>query len=459
MKQTLAQSQLENVFARLENPQTAIRIAQSREPVHVVYGGAHLFKADTAQKLGKIALKSLHEYAPNAAAFAEIFGQAVRTESGSDRTSLDVHPVVTASGSDVYERVLHKLETEAVEDLRIDFEDGYGFRTDDEEDRHAIEASSELAKAFHQNTVSPFCGFRIKSFQRETAKRAVRTLDLFLTNLLEKTDGKLPNNFVVTLPKVERAAQVAVLAELLGEFERQNNLSANVLKLEILIETPTAIVNERGEINLRRLVEAADGRCVAAHFGAYDFTSSMGIAAEKDLLHHQICDFARNWMQVALQPMGVRLSDSVTTLMPVPIFKGDNLSDEQKEQNRQAVTTAWRAHFQNVSRSLENGFYSSWDLHPAQLVARYAAVYSFFFNSLDSSAKRLRGFVEKSTQAMLTGNQFDDLASANVLLGFFNRALNCGALTETEVLERTNLSLEELRSGSFATILEQRKLK
>lgn len=457
MKQTFAESRLDNIFAKLEYSQAKFRISQSRQPVHTIYGGAHLFKFDTAQKLGKIAMKSLHEYAPDAAAFTETFGQAVRTESGSDRVNVKIEPVATAAGSDVYERVLHKLETEAVEDLRIDFEDGYGFRAEAEEDRHAVEASNELAKAFYANTISPFCGFRIKSFQPETARRAVRTLDLFLTNLLEKTGGKLPNNFVVTLPKVERAAQVAVLAELLSEFELQNDLPANVLKLEILIETPTAIVNERGEINLRKLVEAANNRCVAAHFGAYDFTSSLGIAAGGDLLHHQICDFARNWMQIALAPTNIRLSDSVTTQIPVPIFRGENLSDAQKLENRRAVTAAWQTHFANVTRSLENGFYQSWDLHPAQLPARYAAVYSFFLNSLESSARRLRGFVEKSTQAMLTGNQFDDLASANVLLGFFNRALNCGALTENEILQKTNLNLEELRSGSFAAILERRK--
>ena len=459
MKQTFSESKLKTILNKFDDSQSTIQNSQLRAPVHVVYGGAHLFKADSAQKLGKIALKSLHEYAPDAAAFAEIFGQTVRAGSGSDRVTAAVHPVATAPGSDSYERVLHKLQSEAVEDLRIDFEDGYGFRHNDEEDKHAIEASSELAKAFHDNTISAFCGFRIKSFQTETATRAVRTLDLFLTNLLDKTGGRLPENFVVTLPKVERAAQVAVLAELLNQFERQANLPANALKLEILIETPTAIVSELGEINLRKLVEAADGRCIAAHFGAYDFTSNLGIAGETDLLHHQICDFARNWMQIALSPTGIRLSDSVTTLMPVPIYKGDDLSGEQKNENRQAVIAAWRKHFQNVTRSLENGFYTSWDLHPAQLVARYAAVYSFFLNSLDNSAKRLRGFIEKSTQAMLTGNQFDDLASANVLLGFFNRALNCGALTTSEVAEKTGLSLTELRGNSFAEILERRKSK
>jgi citrate lyase beta subunit len=440
MNKTFSVSHIENILAKLDEQKNELRITnyESRSPVHVVYGGAHLFKSDTPQKLDKIALKSLQDYAPEVEKFAEIFN--VQSED-----------VAT-----VYERVQEKLKTEAVEDFRIDFEDGYGFRSDEEEDRHAIAASDELSKSFHQAVISPFCGFRIKSFQSETARRAVRTLDLFLTNLLEKTGGKLPENFVVTLPKVENPAQVAALVELLEEFERATHLPEKSLKLEILIETPTAILNERGEIGLRKLVEAAQGRCTAAHFGAYDFTSAFGIAAQYQHLRHPLCDFARNWMQVALAPLGIRLSDSVTTLIPVPIYKGDNLNAEQQNENRQAVLTAWREHFTNVTHSLSNGFYQSWDLHPAQLVARYAAVYSFFLKNLDREAERLRRFLDKATQASLTGNQFDDAASANGLLNFFRRAVSCKAIEMDTVTERTGLSAEELQM-SFADLMERRR--
>ena len=443
MKQTFSDSKLENIFSKLykptiHNPQS---MTAGRSPVHVVYGGAHLFKSDTAKKLGRIALKSLQEYAPTAEDLRDI---------------LQIDGKIAAR---VFQSVSAKLQNEAVEDFRIDFEDGYGFRSDEEEDAHAVTASDELAKGFAENTLPPFCGFRIKSFQTETAKRAVRTLDLFLTNLLEKTDGKLPANFVVTLPKVEQAGQVTVLADLLAEFERQNDLPEKSLKLEILIETPLAIVNEAGEINLRKLVEAAESRCVAAHFGAYDFTSSFGITAEHQHLRHPLCDFARNWMQAALAPTGIRLSDSVTTLMPVPVHRGENLSEEQIKENREAVWKAWLEHFENVTYSLSNGFFQSWDLHPSQLVARYAAVYAFFLNSAPSSAQRLSAFLDKATKANLTGNQFDDAASANGLLNFFGRALSCGAMNEAEILETTGLNPEELHSGSFARIMENRNFR
>ena len=302
----------------------------------------------------------------------------------------------------VYRKTIDKLRREPVEDFRIDFEDGYGFRTDAEEDSHCISASNELAKI----SGLPFCGFRIKSFQKETFRRAVRTLDLFLTNLLEKTGGKLPENFVVTLPKIKRSEEVEILAELLNEFEKQNALENGAIKIEIMIETPEAIVNEHGEINLRNLVEAGNGRVTSAHFGAFDYTASFGISGVHQHLRHEACNFARQMMQISLAPLGVRLSDSVTTEMPVAVHKGENLSDKLRVQNKRAVHSAWRKHFNNVTNSLIDGFYQSWDLHPAQIAARYAAVYSFFLDAKDEQARRLKGFIDKATQAAMTGNDF-----------------------------------------------------
>ena len=356
-------------------------------------------------------------------------------------------------GLTVYGKTIDKLKREPVEDFRIDFEDGYGFRTDAEEDSHCISASDELAKT----SGLPFCGFRIKSFQKETFRRAVRTLDLFLTNLLEKTNGELPENFVVTLPKIRRGEEVEILNELLNDFEKENNLENGAIKIEIMIETPEAIVNKKGEINLRNLVEAGNGRVASAHFGAFDYTASFGISGAHQHLRHEACNFARQMMQISLAPLGVRLSDSVTTEMPVAVHKGENLSDKLFIQNKRAVHSAWRKHFNNITLSLIDGFYQSWDLHPAQLPARYAAVYSFFLDAKEEQARRLKGFIDKATQAMTTGNIFDDAASANGLLNFFLQALNCGAIGEKEILQMTGLNEKELRSASFMQIMENRQ--
>jgi hypothetical protein len=485
MKQTFSAEKLAEIYSKL-NSSFIPQPSSLRTPVHVVYGGAHLFTRETPQKLGTLALKSLDEYAPNFMEFskamwlkgadvlpnyedaiADLAYQFIEREEKLKRENFAAWFALT-----VYRKTIDKLRREPVEDFRIDFEDGYGFRTDAEEDEHAISASDELAKISGQWAVGsgqirenasdnriglPFCGFRIKSFQKETFKRAVRTLDLFLTNLLEKTNGELPKNFVVTLPKIKRSEEVGILNELLSDFEKQNNLESGAIKIEIMIETPEAIVNEKGEINLRNLVEAGKGRVNSAHFGAYDYTASFGISGTHQHLRHEACNFARQMMQISLAPLGVRLSDSVTTEMPIAVHKGENLSEKLRIQNKRAVHSAWRKHFNNVTLSLIDGFYQSWDLHPAQIPARYAAVYSFFLETKDEQARRLKGFVEKAAQAMTTGNVFDDAASAQGLLNFFLRALNCGAIEKQEILEITGLSENELRSASFMEIMENRR--
>lgn len=440
----------------------AVRDRKLRQPVHVVYGGANLFKAGTIDKLGVIALKSLETYAPNFVTFAEAMWL-----KGADRLPkyeeliqdlefrlADKPARVEAEDHDpwlawtIYNRVIEKLKTGAIEDFRIDFEDGYGIRADEEEDGHALTASDELAKAFSDNMLPEFCGFRVKSFQTETYRRAVRTLDLFLTNLLSKTGGALPANFVVTLPKITRVAEVEVLCALLAEFEKQNSLPENSIEIEIMIETPQSVSL------LTELAKAAENRLNSAHFGAFDYTASFGITSSHQHLQHDACRFARQMMQVSLAPLGIRLSDSVTTEMPVPPFRGEHLTKTEREENQRAVHNAWRRHFNNVTLSLINGFYQSWDLHPAQLAARYAALYAFFLESADAQAARLKNFIGKATQAMMTGNLFDDAASAQGLLNFFTRALQCGAMTEAEVMQKTGLSSEELKSASFAKIME-----
>ena len=100
-----------------------------------------------------------------------------------------------------------KLQREPVEDFRLDFEDGYGNRPDAEEDGHAESAAVEVAAGARRGTLPPFVGIRIKNLGDELRERALRTTHLFLERLLKDTGGRLPPNFVVTLPKIthERA--------------------------------------------------------------------------------------------------------------------------------------------------------------------------------------------------------------------------------------------------------------
>src|SRR5213079_511315 len=159
-----------------------------RQAVHTVYGGAQWFKADSPQKLGAVALRSLQEYAPDAKSLAGILGT-----SGDE-----------AFSQKIYDRVVEKLRREPVEDFRLDFEDGYGNRPDAEEDGHAASAAVEVANGAKNGTLPPFIGIRIKNLGEELRERALRTTHLFLERLLQETDSRLPPNFVVTLPKITR---------------------------------------------------------------------------------------------------------------------------------------------------------------------------------------------------------------------------------------------------------------
>jgi citrate lyase beta subunit len=399
----------------------------ARQPIHVVYGGAHLFKADAARKLGAVALRSLQEHAPDAGTLAAAIG------------------FDAALAGRIYPRVVEKLTREAVEDFRIDFEDGFGNRPDQEEDGFAQMAANEVAAGMRDRTLPPSIGIRIKPLNEELKRRSLRTFDLFVTRLLERSGGQLPPHFVVTLPKITAPEQVAALASACDAFEYWRELPAGTLKFELMVETTQSICAPDGSLALPRLVAEGGGRIVAAHFGTYDYTAACGItAAHQDMLH-PVCDFAKHVMQVALAGTGIWLSDGATNVLPIG--------------SRDAVHRAWRLHAEHVRHSLINGFYQGWDLHPAQLPSRYAAVFAFFLEGLDAASERLQNFVGKAAQATLVGDVFDDAATGQGLLNYFLRAMNCGAVTEQEAVEKSGLALDELRSRSFVSILKSRAVR
>ncbi len=470
MKTSLSPQSINEITSRLQTANTAFAEkypgeSGRRQPVHTVYGGAHLFKSDSASRLGSLARRALDQYGPDFLTFARAIGlpgsetiadDAVAQAETTD-ASADNKPLWLAQT--IYNRVVEKLQREPVEDFRIDFEDGYGNRPDAEEDGHAAAAAGEVATAMDAGTLSPFIGIRIKPFTEELRERSMRTLDIFLSTLLEKSGGRLPDNFVVTLPKVVIPEQVEALSDWYDIFESALKLEHGALKFEIMIETTQSIINDRGNSNLPLMLAAARGRCIAAHFGTYDYTASCNITAAHQHMMHPACDFARNMMQVAFGGTGIWLSDGATNIMPVAPHRasdGQELTPEQIDENRSTVHRAWKLHYDHIQHSLENAYYQGWDLHPAQLPTRYAAVYSFFLQSLDAASERLRNFVEKAAKATLVGDVFDDAATGQGLLNYFLRAINCGAITEDEATRLTSLTLAELSTGSFVKILKGR---
>jgi len=163
--------------ANLKFQQTYPGDKPDRQAVHTVYGGANLFKSDTCVRMGEIALKNLQTYAPNFVELAKVLhlkGHEHLPHSIKDIEELTAR--LDAMGEaerkkehawlsySVYNKMVKKLQTEAVEDFRIDFEDGFGNRPDDEEDATAVNAANEVAKGMQDKTLSPFIGIRIKPF-------------------------------------------------------------------------------------------------------------------------------------------------------------------------------------------------------------------------------------------------------------------------------------------------------
>jgi citrate lyase beta subunit len=479
MKISLSDTALESIVEHLSasNSQFMDNYAGEtgrRQPVHTVYGGAHLFRADSAPRLGRAAERALAENAEDFVMFAhaiglpgsenlpDVLGYATGLKDRLEREPEAVRQENNAAwlAHAIFSRVQDKLKREPVEDFRIDFEDGYGNRPDAEEDGHAESAALEVADGDAAGTLPPFIGLRIKPFNEELRARSIRTLDIFVSTLAEKLGGRLPNNFCVTLPKITTPEQVAALADIFDLLEEKTGLPSGTLKMEMMIETTQSIIDSRGQINLPLLLQAARGRCIAAHFGTYDYTASCSITAAHQHMMHPACDFAKHMMQVSFAGTGIWLSDGATNIMPVgPNRASENvpLTADEIGENRTVVHRAWKLHYDHIQHSLVGGFYQGWDLHPAQLPTRYAAVYAFFLQSLDAASERLRNFVEKAAKATLVGDVFDDAATGQGLLNYFLRAINCGAILESEALELSGLTHEELRSGSFVKILKNRQ--
>lgn len=438
-----------------------------RQPVHTVYGGANLFRSDSAGQLGARALDVMLSYAPDFVTFGKVFALdgAVSLDSTKQQSISEEYQKLPPDlksnhparlSYEVYHKVISKLKAEAIEDFRIDFEDGYGNRSNEEEDETAVNAAKEVALGMENNSLPPFIGIRIKPFTEEMKERGLRTLDLFITTLTNETGKKLPENFVVMLPKVTIPEQVTTLIGFFEILEKKLDLPAGSLKMEMMVETTQAVMDDEGINPLMRFIRAGKGRLIATHFGTYDYTASCSITARYQEMDHPVCDFAHHMTKVALAHTGIWLSDGATNTMPIGPHRGENLSADQLRENREVVHRSWKKGYDHIRHSLWNGYYQGWDLNPAQLPMRYAAVFAFFLESYDDAVDRLKTFVDKAARATLIGDVFDDAATGQGLLNYFLRALNSGAISMEDVLA-TGLTLDEIRGRSFKKILENRK--
>jgi citrate lyase beta subunit len=371
--------------------------APDRQPVHTVYVPADRFTDDFSAVWGRAALAAVDERED---VFADVAGSA-----------------------QLVGLVRDKLGTEPVEDVRIDFEDGYGARGDEAEDADVSQAAGALARAVQSGTAPPGHGIRFKSLEAPTRARGIRTLTLFLSHLLER--GGTLDGFVVTLPKVTSVDQVEAMVELTAGLEQGLGLPPRSLRFELQIETPQSVLGPDGTALVSRMIHAGDGRVTALHYGTYDYSAYCGIAAAYQSLEHPVADHAKLVMQAAAAGTGVRLSDGSTNQLPV----GD----------ADAVRHGWELHARLVRRSLERGYYQGWDLHPAQLPTRFAATYAFYRAGFDAAAERLRNYLAQAGSSVM-----DEPATARALSDFVVRAADCGAVASSEVQSATGLDLAGL---------------
>lgn len=360
----------------------------SRQPVHTVYVPADRYTPQLPGEYGDAAR----------AAAGDLEALAVRVGIDPELAAV-VAPLVD-----------DKLVREPIEDLRIDFEDGYGDRGDETEDTDAVRAAEHVATAVAEGTAPPFIGIRFKCFEAPTRARGLRTLDLFITTLLEH--GDLPPGLMLTLPKVSTVAQVEAMADAAAALERIHALPAGRLRFEVQVETPQLVLGADGRSDVAQLPLAAPGRIVGLHYGTYDYSASLGIAGPYQSMEHPVADLAKGIMQLAAAGTGIRLSDGSTNILPI----GDRMED------------AWALHARLVRRSLERGFYQGWDLHAHQLPTRFIANYAFYRDGYSASAARLRAYLERTPGAVL-----DEPATARALAGFVLRGMRCGAISADEL--------------------------
>ncbi|USQ86727.1 HpcH/HpaI aldolase/citrate lyase family protein [Streptomyces phaeoluteigriseus] len=377
----------------------------TRQPVHTVYVPGDAFAADTIRSWGDRALAALDEHAPDAASFAAVLGLSGEL------------------AEPVYTRVRAKLEREPIEDLRVDFEDGYGSRPDAEEDEAAARAARLIAEAYATGTAAPYMGIRMKCMEAAVRDRGIRTLDIFLTGLMEA--GGLPDGLVLTLPKVTYAEQVTAMVRLLEAFEKARGLTPGRLGFEIQIETSQAVLAADGTATVARMIQAAEGRATGLHYGTFDYSACLGVSAAHQAGDHPAADHAKAVMQVAAAGTGVRVCDGSTNVLPVgPTGQ---------------VHDAWRLHCGLTRRALARAYYQGWDMHPGHIPTRYAAVFAFYREGFAQAAERLSRYANRAG-----GDVMDEPATAKALSGYLLRGLDCGALDAAEVTGATGLTRDAL---------------
>ncbi|MFC9553009.1 DUF6986 family protein [Rhodococcus sp. NPDC056960] len=356
---------------------------QRAQPIHTVYVSAADAGPDTPRVWGDQAVELLDRHTD------------ALTEIGTTGALPDVRAM---------------LEHRPVMDLRIDFEDGFGWRSDDVEDATALEAGRTLRTLSADPAGPRSLGIRAKGLAPHERRRGIRTLELVLEGA-----GGVPDGFVFTVPKLRAAQQVTAVVALCEELERAYGLPDHTLLFELQIESPQAVLGPDGSVTVAKAIHLADGRCTGLHYGTYDYSAACGIASRFQSLEHPVADHAKSVMLVAAAQTGVWVCDGSTQVVPA------GTDDE--------IRGALARHYRLVTRSLERGYYQGWDMHPGHLITRWLATFDFYRDALTAAATRLQAYLDRQG-----GGVMDEPATAQALATVVLRGLACGAFDEAAVL-------------------------
>jgi citrate lyase beta subunit len=355
-----------------------------KQPAHTVYVSAADVEMNTPRIWGERAI-----------AMAE---NAAETVEDLDR-------------SDIAALVHDRLRSQPIEDLRIDLEDGYGWRPDPVEDEHARTAGRTIASwAADPGGAPRVFGVRCKGLGAAERPRGLRSLELVLD-----AAGGVPDGFVFTVPKLRAAAQVDAVVMICEELERAHGLPDGTLRYELQIESPQAVLGADGRATVAEAIHRGGPRLTGLHYGTYDYSAACGIVSAQQSLEHPVADHAKAVMLVAAAQTGVWVSDGSTQIAPVG--------------SAAVIEAALRRHHRLVTRSLERGFYQGWDMHPGHLVTRWLAVFTFFRSAMIPAVTRLQSYFDRQSSEFV-----DEPATAQSLALVVLRGLSAGAFSETDVL-------------------------
>ncbi len=368
---------------------------------HTFYGGAQLFQVNTLEKCAQKSLAFFRQVFPSVLELSQFLAEDDFT---SEQMKL------------IFSRLEKKLNTSAIEDFRIDFEDGLGLRSGAEEDFFAQKAG-EIVCDVRQN-FSGRIGLRLKSPERATLQRCKRTFKIFFDAFFKQGNNLKPDGFfIVTLPKVKNSKSIQHFVNFVRQYCRKKKISSAFFKYEIMVETAEIARSIHRIAPLSKITDYLGTRLLGLHIGIYDYLSELGVPPSAQGQNHFFIQQLEYFLVSNFSHL--EISDGVNQSIP----NSGNLMEAMK-----ILKCQYRLNLEKMDRGINRG----WDIHPFQLVARYLALICFFEKNTANMQQRYENFTNSNQKAQKLGVIFDDAASMRGVESFLEREKLFLGVTEND---------------------------